>query len=1137
MMSIRATLVAVLFLSGTLIPGSRLSAAPQQVVNVDFGNRAGTFSGQGVLKDVGNNFWNGVGASATNLLASDGTTATGISVQLKSSGDHFYANSNGMLADYHYVSSFGNPVGALRIEGLEKGANYLIYVYSAGDKVDQGGVLVLNGVKVKTSGSTDSTCIDGLNYRSLEVKADASGVIAGTFEPINVSGAINGLQITKRPRVSRVTRIVGAESPIVRSPGDRVLVTLEFNDTVSLSSTGGAELTIDFEGTKVAARHRGATTGKSLGFEALAPAVTTMRARVTSNSLRLVGSTLTDSRRAAVRLEHAAAPLPNDQVSVKGLSVYTPIPGLAESRYYRFRVRKSGGAWMPSFACFTKCPDHPTAEYGYYSQFIGGWSHSYCNFEMADNVPVEVEITRLDPATQKPVSIQSAVPHPRRLVKSWQVEGGRAYVTLERPALFAVDINAELDTYDTSSGPRLNEKAIHAVSVFANPFILDKPKLSDPGVRVVKVNERAPETGPWTTLVFEPGVHQLHQGTWKAGGDFRLHSGKSYYIPGDAIVHGNMNNRENPNDASKIRIFGHGTLSGERIDHPQHLKIPLAKHIWSRPIRIGGDARGCRIEGVTIADPAHHSCAIDSRFHARPEDYNYIRWTKVLGWRANGDGISPNGSGYVEDCFIRAQDDGTYILGFGIRRMVYWHDVNGMPLRCSQMTKFNDAALDEPLCVEDIDVIYARTHFVGDAGPAGRSVIGYPDPDNAFPGTNGSHVIFRNINVEDTLPTRMLFGWDLKQGTGKTGGSGAIHGVRFENVRAAAANIDKERDILKGDLDAPISGLIFDNVTLGGRQYSQMSDFVTNQHSTALVFKNTAPQTLPYRNASGRGKWYAHSDWDAGVEPARHDLVQHTSVAGELIVDAPAYAGSVRIGHSGMATLSIRKGGHLRVSDRLAIGVGGRGKVAALDGVVTLVSDKLTALSIGNSGKLHIERGEVRWAGDHMQDARTLAGSGAITFTNGRAPQSASPGVQIAVFGSTCLFAHYDASRNETSIYATEAVSSLLLLGLAPFNAQFGPDPRDFLLVSQLLALWPVSPSTLPALDVPQDSKLNGLKLYYQVAMINPLHVPQDPLQLSNGLKAVIGGAATPYGSGSGIRLSAASGPRIGQPFRVSFGF
>ena len=61
----------------------------------------------------------------------------------------------------------------------------------------------------------------------------------------------------------------------------------------------------------------------------------------------------------------------------------------------------------------------------------------------------------------------------------------------------------------------------------------------------------------------------------------------------------------------------------------------------------------------------------------QPEKPTDIRWVKIFTWRANGDGINPFNNALIEDCFIRTQDDSTYVNGRGIRRVVYWNDSNG----------------------------------------------------------------------------------------------------------------------------------------------------------------------------------------------------------------------------------------------------------------------------------------------------------------------------------------------------------------------------------------------------------------------------------------------------------------------------
>ena len=50
---------------------------------------------------------------------------------------------------------------------------------------------------------------------------------------------------------------------------------------------------------------------------------------------------------------------------------------------------------------------------------------------------------------------------------------------------------------------------------------------------------------------------------------------KSYYIPGDAVVYGTMNNLENDQDGESIKIFGHGTLFGDKLPHPGFAEPPV----------------------------------------------------------------------------------------------------------------------------------------------------------------------------------------------------------------------------------------------------------------------------------------------------------------------------------------------------------------------------------------------------------------------------------------------------------------------------------------------------------------------------------------------------------------------------------
>ena len=101
-----------------------------------------------------------------------------------------------------------------------------------------------------------------------------------------------------------------------------------------------------------------------------------------------------------------------------------------------------------------------------------------------------------------------------------------------------------------------------------------------------------------------------------------------------------------------------------------------------------------------------------------------IRWVKIFTWRANGDGIGLKKNTLVfkdfeglnivvfsfsllyvtqlEDSFIRTQDDSMYVQGRGVRRVVFWNDVNGVPFL---LTKVGESSMeDHDIVVEDCTV-------------------------------------------------------------------------------------------------------------------------------------------------------------------------------------------------------------------------------------------------------------------------------------------------------------------------------------------------------------------------------------------------------------------------------------------------
>ena len=187
--------------------------------------------------------------------------------------------------------------------------------------------------------------------------------------------------------------------------------------------------------------------------------------------------------------------------AASGLVVYPPVPGLAPSEHYQVRVRPAGDGsdWQSAFTWQTGCKTIEKNTDAYFDT-LAGWTHTYVNFETS--TAVEIEIARVNGQP-----ILTAAAHPQRKASACSVKDGKVFVKLEKPGLIAVDIDGKMDNQDTGKGYK--GPPIHTISIFANPLLDGKPKPDHPGVRVVKPGETPPSDGPWTTLYFLPGVHDV----------------------------------------------------------------------------------------------------------------------------------------------------------------------------------------------------------------------------------------------------------------------------------------------------------------------------------------------------------------------------------------------------------------------------------------------------------------------------------------------------------------------------------------------------------------------------------------------------------------------------------------------------
>jgi hypothetical protein len=183
-----------------------------------------------------------------------------------------------------------------------------------------------------------------------------------------------------------------------------------------------------------------------------------------------------------------------------GLAVYPSVPGLAASVHYKVRVRAAtdGSDWQSAFAWETVCKTIEKKTDSYFDT-LAGWTHTYVNFETAG--AVEIEIVRVNGQP-----IHTAAVHPLRKASACSIKDGKAFVSLDRPCLVAVDIDGQMDAQDTGKGYK--GPPIHTVSIFANPLLGGKPK-----PKGMCINNRF----TWC-CVLDQSCSSIHRGSRGSGG-------------------------------------------------------------------------------------------------------------------------------------------------------------------------------------------------------------------------------------------------------------------------------------------------------------------------------------------------------------------------------------------------------------------------------------------------------------------------------------------------------------------------------------------------------------------------------------------------------------------------------------------
>lgn len=544
------------------------------------------------------------------------------------------------------------------------------------------------------------------------------------------------------------------------------------------------------------------------------------------------------------------------------LIVYKDVPGLTPSDKFTIRVRSAAtnNEWVDVFAHYTynralEIPDinmvsgssagtNSSTSVQHYPNATAGWSQTYGNIEMSRNQPVEVEIAAKIGFQIGGQDFFKATVHPEQKASIATVTNGKVYFTISNPAQVVIDINGQMDDYNAfvnpigipTDGVSKYTVPLHTITMFTNP-VMKKPSLN--GVRVKYIEPGTDSTAmrvitnqttstTYDTLYFKPGVHNIGMGQ-------KIYPGKAVYIPGDAIVYGSLNNWNVPfvgfsKIGERIKIFGYGTISGAKQSHPYYVLNPV--DINHKTIAIDNPLN-YQIIGVTVADPANFSVYTPSGVGG------FLSYVKVIGWRANGDGLG-NGDN-VNDCFVRANDDCSYVRG-NRKRVTYWKDNISAIFYMSQIWETT------PILIEDCDVLYCRSRGGGGAAWDMRA--------DAPSGQRPAQVTFRNIRFHDPLSNMTIFNLITYKGTAAapTQVGGNYDWIKFENISILSSSVKSN---LLGCAAAPWNGgLTFENVTFAGTKLTQQNFttyFNTNEFVKDLVFKSTDYYTITNNTIPNNG--------------------------------------------------------------------------------------------------------------------------------------------------------------------------------------------------------------------------------------------------------------------------------------------
>jgi hypothetical protein len=287
---------------------------------------------------------------------------------------------------------------------------------------------------------------------------------------------------------------------------------------------------------------------------------------------------------------------------------------------------------------------------------------SSCLWQVGVSVEVLVQRTTT-PITRAAVRPASAAAR----VLAIGADGVRLAVSAN--ARFHLDVDGGLDTTDT--GPDYAGPPMHTFEVFGEPLEPTPPQPGAAGVYYVHAGDVIPSATALppntTTLAFGPGVHRVQR---NADGYqlYTLPNAVKVHLALGSVVHAAFQSEPSARWATQqISVGGYGVLSGEENLREAHTDARhtaratphagCSENLTPQGITISGAARA-HLTGITLVDhPNHHIIAGVAGECEGGQPNGVASNLKILGWRANGDGLHVFSSWRVSDLFMRTQDD------------------------------------------------------------------------------------------------------------------------------------------------------------------------------------------------------------------------------------------------------------------------------------------------------------------------------------------------------------------------------------------------------------------------------------------------------------------------------------------------